>query len=212
MRLAPLLRCAWSYSRASTKFSRSTKRVNLPPTRCDQESRMDQQELPLPVMKIVLGHELERQRKAAGLTQTTVAAKLGTKQQNIAYVENGGGIKLDMLTTLLDLYHSSESDCGYCLDLQAEGDGWTKRSGFRSRFRENLRLVVDIEQTCQRLYSYQTLLVPGLLQTERYMRTLFRAWRPSPSADQIDTATDSRIARQRVLANTEQQFWFVLDE
>ncbi len=66
-----------------------------------------------------------------------------------------------------------------------------------------------MEPSCQ---SYRAMVVPGLLQTEGYMRTLFRAWRPSPSAEQIDQDTANRLARQRVPDNTDHQFWFILDE
>jgi transcriptional regulator with XRE-family HTH domain len=173
---------------------------------------MDQQQLPPPVMKILLGHELERQRKVGGFTQQQSAEVLACKQQNIAYTENGGGIKIAPLLKLLDAYKSKESDRTYALDLHKEASGRAKRGGFRSRFREHMRLVVDMEQTCQRIRSYRGMMVPGLLQTEDYMRILFRAWRPSPSQHQIDRDTAARLARQRFLDNTDQQFWFILDE
>jgi Domain of unknown function (DUF5753) len=44
------------------------------------------------------------------------------------------------------------------------------------------------------------------------MRTVFRAWRPSPSQEQIDRDVADRLARQRVLDNTDQRFWFIVDE
>lgn len=171
-----------------------------------------QQKLPAPVMKILLGHELERLRKAAGFTQEQSAEVLRCTQQKIAYIERGGGIKHLELQGLLDAYQPSGSDRAYAEDLHKESDHRSKRGGFRSRFQQHLRLLVDMEPTCQRLFSHQAKLVPGLLQTESYMRALFRAWRPSRGQDQIDSDTDARLARQRILDNVEQQFWFVMDE
>ena len=171
-----------------------------------------QQQLPAPVMKILLGHELLRQRKEAGLTQDEASEVLHCTQQKIAYIENGGGIKYLELKGLLAAYQPGDADRAYAEDLHTESNHRAKRGGFRSRFRQHMRLLVDLEPTCQRYFSHLSKLVPGLLQTEDYMRALFRAWRPSTSQGQIDTDTAARLARQKILDNTEQQFWFILDE
>jgi DNA-binding XRE family transcriptional regulator len=173
---------------------------------------VSQPQLPAPVMKILLGRVLEQQRKNAGLTQEDAAEVLRCTQQKIAYIENGGGIRYLELSGLLDAYSPSDADRAYADDLHKESQRRSKRGGFRSRFHQHMRLLVDLEPTCQRLLSYRAMVVPGLLQTEDYMRTLFRAWRPSPSQDQIDRDTAARMARQRILDNPDQRFWFILDE
>lgn len=175
-------------------------------------SQQPRQKLPAPVMKILLGHELLRLRKLADLTQDQASEVLRCTQQKIAYIERGGGIKYLELKGLLEAYQPSDTDRAYAEDLHRESDHRSKRGGFRSRFHQHMRLLVDMEPTCQRLFSHQAKLVDGLLQTESYMRTLFRAWRPSLSQDQIDSDTDARLTRQRILDNPEQQFWFILDE
>jgi transcriptional regulator with XRE-family HTH domain len=171
-----------------------------------------QQKLPAPVMKILLGHELERLRKAAGITQDEASEVLRCTQQKVAYIERGGGVKYLEMKGLLDLYQSSDTDRAYADDLHRESDHRSRRGAFRSRFHQHMRLFVDMEPTCQRFYSHQSKLVDGLLQTESYMRTLFRAWRPSLSQDQINRDTEARLRRQRILDNGEQRFWFILDE
>lgn len=169
-------------------------------------------QLPPAVMKIVMGNELARQRTNAGLTQADAASVLRCTQQKIAHIESGSGIRAMELDALLEAYGAEEADRAYARDLQAEGNRRAKRGAFSSRFRQHLRLLVDMEPSCQRFFSYQSLVIPGLLQTEGYMRTLFRAWRPSPSQEQIDSDTADRLARQHVLNNTAQKFWFVVDE
>jgi uncharacterized protein DUF5753 len=151
------------------------------------------QQLPAPVMKILLGHELGRQRKDAGLTQDDAAAVLHCTQQKIRL-------------------HQERRRGAYAEDLHKESQHKVKRGGFRSRFRQHMRLLVDLEPTCQRYYIYRAMVVPGLLQTEDYMRILFRSWRPSLSQDQIDRDAAARLAKQRILDNTEQRFWIILDE
>ncbi|MET0134179.1 MAG: helix-turn-helix transcriptional regulator [Kibdelosporangium sp.] len=171
-----------------------------------------QQQLPAPVMKIVLGHELRRLRTVAGLTQEEVATVLHCSQQKVDYFERGGGVRFVELKELFETYRVADTDRAYAMELHAESDRRAKRGGFRSRFRQHLRLLVDMEPTCHRLYSYRGMVVPGLLQTEDYMRTLFRAWRPAPTPDQIDLDTVARLARQEVLDDAGRDFWFIVDE
>lgn len=171
-----------------------------------------EQQLPSPVMKIVLGNLLARQRRLAGVTQERAASVLRCTQQKIAHIEAGSGIKPLELDALLDCYNADETDRAYAQDLQQESARRTKRGAFSTRFPQYLRLLVDMEPSCQRYSSYQAMVVPGLLQTEDYMRTLFRAWRPSPSAEQIDRDTANRLDRQKVLDNADQRFWFIIDE
>jgi len=171
-----------------------------------------QQQLPPAVMKVVLGNELARQRTLAGVTQIDAAAVLRCTQQKIAHIEAGSGIRAIELDALLDRYGTEADDRRYAQDLQAESNRRTKRGAFSTRFPQYLRLLVDMEPSCQRLFAYQTMVVPGLLQTEEYMRALFRSWRASPLVEQIEESVANRLLRQRVLDDTEQSFRFVIDE
>jgi hypothetical protein len=165
-------------------------------------------------MKVVLGLELTRLREACVPvpTQLDAADRLGCSQQKIANIEGGGGIRLAELNDLLDLYKVDEADGAYARGLQSEGQKRTKRGSFSTRFPQFMRLMVDMEASCKRLYSYPGLFIPGLLQTTQYMRANLFGWRPSLTTAQVDTYTNDRLRRQRVLDNTAQQFWFVIDE
>jgi hypothetical protein len=171
-----------------------------------------QQQLPPAIMKIVLGAELERQRLRAEVTQETAAHRLRCGQSKIAHIEGGSGVKAMELDALLELYEADENDTAYARALQAESNRRTKRGAFSTRFKQQLRLLVDMEPSCTKLFSHQSMVIPGLLQTEDYMRAQFRAWRPSPTQDEIDRDTANRLGRQRVLDNLGQQFWFIIDE
>ncbi|SFO05720.1 helix-turn-helix domain-containing protein [Amycolatopsis rubida] len=139
------------------------------------------QQLPPAVMKIVLGAELERQRLRAEVTQEQSAQRLRCGQSKIAHIEGGSGIKAMELDALLDLYGADDNDTAYARALQAESNRRTKRGAFSTRFKQQMRLLVDMEPSCNELLSHQAMVIPGLLQTEDYMRAQFRAWRPSPT-------------------------------
>lgn len=60
---------------------------------------MSQQQLPSPVMKILLGHELARLHSFVGITQTDAAKVLKCTQQKIGFIETGmSGVKGDCLS------------------------------------------------------------------------------------------------------------------
>ena len=101
---------------------------------------MDQQ-LPATVMKIVLGHELARLRKAAGLIQEDGAKVLRCTQKKIGFIETGNsGIKPLELDGLLDAYGATEADRAYANDLAVEANRRAKRGAFNTRFPQHLRL------------------------------------------------------------------------
>jgi Domain of unknown function (DUF5753)/Helix-turn-helix domain len=165
-------------------------------------------------MKVVLGLELARLRKlrSPAVTQADAAVRLGCTPQKIGFIEGGSGIKLVELNALFDFYEVDEADQTYARSLQAESQRRTKRGAFSTRFPQYLRLLVDLESSCQRYFSYEATLIPGLLQTEEYMRIAAQGWRPSLSSEHIEEETRNRLGRQDVLDNTDQRFWFVIDE
>lgn len=72
---------------------------------------------------------------------------------------------------------------------------------------------VGLESEAARLWAYQALLVPGLLQTADYMRAVFRAARPASTPTEIDMRVAGRLKRQQLLIdNDPPTYWAVMDE
>ncbi|MBY8888630.1 helix-turn-helix transcriptional regulator [Streptomyces sp. PTM05] len=70
-----------------------------------------------------------------------------------------------------------------------------------------------LEATAITLYTYECRLIPGLLQTEAYARSLFANQLPPLSDDQIEAQWQARAERQRLLwerPNT--SYGFILEE
>lgn len=174
---------------------------------------MPDRELPPVVHKVILGRKLEALRQRAGLTQQEVVARYGGSQQRLANLESGiSGVELPNLERLLDIYEADPASRDFCEHHATPGRKWSKRNLLRSRFDGELRELVDLEGSADTRWEHGSMVIPGLLQTEAYMRYLFRANRPSPTPDQIDQLADRRLARQAVLDNAGQQFWFIVDE
>ncbi|MPZ85662.1 MAG: helix-turn-helix domain-containing protein [Actinophytocola sp.] len=172
---------------------------------------------PLPplVHKIRCGRTLEELREGVFLSQDEVGERLGWSQSKVANLESAtSGVKPDDLAKMLDLYDADDATRKECRELAELGrKQLLRRKGtLRSKFDGNMRQVVDMEVSAASVWCHNSMVIPGLLQTEDYMRYQFRAYRPSPTRDQIARFTEMRQGRQAVLDNTDQQFWFVIHE
>ncbi|MEU8920134.1 DUF5753 domain-containing protein [Kitasatospora sp. NPDC048545] len=56
------------------------------------------------------------------------------------------------------------------------------------------------ENRAVEIHDYSTMVIPGLLQTEAYIRALYEMRRPLLSPEQIDEWVAARLARQEILA------------
>ncbi|MFI6372319.1 Scr1 family TA system antitoxin-like transcriptional regulator [Streptomyces sp. NPDC050546] len=75
------------------------------------------------------------------------------------------------------------------------------------------RRWAHLEATAITLYTYECRLVPGLLQTEAYARTLFTNQLPPLSDEQIEAQWVARAERQRLLRERPNTaFGFILEE
>ncbi|WP_370869210.1 Scr1 family TA system antitoxin-like transcriptional regulator [Streptomyces sp. CRCS-T-1] len=75
------------------------------------------------------------------------------------------------------------------------------------------RRWAQLEATAITLYTYECRLVPGLLQTEAYARTLFTNQLPPLSDEQIEAQWVARAERQRLLRERPNTaFGFILEE
>lgn len=107
-----------------------------------------------------------------------------------------------------------------CEDLPAMGCNGALRQLYQS-LRENLSARVypewfegwpDKEGAARRLRTFQGTFVPGLVQTEKYARTLLSS-RVSATEDEIENDVAARMRRQAILHRDKPvRLWAVLDE
>ncbi len=171
--------------------------------------------LPSTIYKIMCGRKLEAARERAQLSQEEVAEQLGWSQQKVANGETAvSAVNLRDLELLLQLYGVDGSAHSEYIELseRARKQMPRRKGTLRSKFEGVMRQVVDMEFSAATTWRHNSMMVPGLLQTEEYMRYLFRAHRPSPTPDQIDQYVAMRLGRQAVLDNADQHFWFVINE
>ncbi|PXY28057.1 helix-turn-helix domain-containing protein [Prauserella muralis] len=158
-----------------------------------------------------LASELRRLRDQAGLTIDEVGEKLECSASKISRIETGHvGVTPRDARDLLELYgvRGDEQEALVQLAREARKRGWwhAYNEVFTGTF-------VGLEADASSLYAFQALLVPGLLQTERYARTVIRAMRPTAPDTDIERRVAARMERQQLLRDpTPPEYWAIVDE
>lgn len=158
-----------------------------------------------------LAGELRRLRDSAQLTIEEVADKLECSASKISRIETGHvGVTPRDVRDLLELYglNGNEREALVQLAREARTRGWwhAYNEVFTGAF-------VGLEADASSLRAYQALLVPGLLQTERYAHTVIRAMRPDAEEIDVSRRVAARRERQRLLTDpAPPDYWAVIDE
>lgn len=162
-----------------------------------------------------LGMELRRLREASALMIEDVAKHLECSMSRVSRIETGKSVaRIRDVRDMLDLYEvGDEAQREQLLTLakEAQQRGWWTE--YESVLSAGLDTYVGLEASAASIRSFQTHLIPGLLQTEEYSRALIKVGRPSESPVNIDRMISLRRRRQAMLAEAGTlEMWAVLDE
>ncbi|MFD1149487.1 helix-turn-helix domain-containing protein [Saccharothrix hoggarensis] len=147
-----------------------------------------------------LAYILKKLRNATGISTDAVGEALGMSGSKISRIETSGmGIYLDDLEKLLDFYQVGRKQRVELLDLarHAEQRGLLRMNN--QNLHDDWQTWADFEDEAGSLLHYQPLVIPGLLQTPEYARTLIKATGHALSEIQVDALVASRMARQGLL-------------
>ena len=166
------------------------------------------------VRRMLVGSQLRRLRTQRGLTREQAGEAIRASEWKIHRLENGQvGFKERDLVDLLDLYGVTDAvEIASLVTLAREANqpGWWQPYGdvLASWF----RAYVDLESAASLIRAYEGQLVPGLLQTEEYVRSVVRgALEDTP--EEIEHRVGLRMARQKLLERPDApRLWVVLDE
>lgn len=151
----------------------------------------------------VFGAELRYYRNRAGLSQKDLAPRANVSHDVISKIETGERPPAEDFPPRLDAIPELDTQGALTRlwghlkkSMKQRAYGWFER-------------WADIEAAAASLRSYEPLIVPGLLQTEDYARSIL-SLRPGGDQDDLDVQVAARLARQAVLERA--QLWCVLDE
>jgi transcriptional regulator with XRE-family HTH domain len=161
-----------------------------------------------------LAAELRRLRESAGLTQEDVSERTGKDRSTLYRLENAQQRpQRSTLIQLLDLYGTSPEQRADLLALLREASqrGWMQPH--RSDLPEIYSDYISFESEARSVSNYESLFIPGLLQTEDYTRAVIRGILPHASTAQVDSRVTARMERQALLtADNPPQLWAIMDE
>ncbi|MEU4560280.1 helix-turn-helix transcriptional regulator [Actinoplanes sp. NPDC023936] len=143
-----------------------------------------------------LGAELKRCREAAGLTQQDVSRHFEWHAAKVTRIETARvAVTPRDVRDLLTLYNVRDQGYREALvelaRLSRERTWWTD-------YRDIMRPgnFVGLEAAASSMRAWEPIIVPGLLQTEAYMRALINTGRSTDTPQQIDRRVALRLTRQ----------------
>jgi transcriptional regulator with XRE-family HTH domain len=145
--------------------------------------------------------ELRSWRIKRGLSCREVANALGWSESKISRMETGErGLYADDVAAVLGFLRVPAEIRQELMDLVRTGNerNWHEIGG-RAPISRLLRDLIRFEGEATAIHNFEPLLVPGLVQTAEYTRTLMRKAAPTRTEPEIESMVAVRRNRQLVL-------------
>jgi transcriptional regulator with XRE-family HTH domain len=167
------------------------------------------------VQRMLVGAKLRRLRTDLGLTREQAADHIRASAWKIHRLENGQvGFKERDLLDLLDLYEVTDpQEIADTLALAREANhpGWWQHYG--DVLPAWFRAYVDLESAASLIRTFEGQYIPGLLQTDDYIRGVVHAAHLTDTSDEVGRRVRLRMARQLLLTRDQPpRLWAVIDE
>ncbi|WP_438488048.1 helix-turn-helix domain-containing protein [Streptomyces sp. S186] len=149
------------------------------------------------------GAELKRHRENAALTQEMLGEKVFVSGGYIGQFEQA--------------IRRPQLDVAMRIDQVLQTDGFFERAWRKliddQRYADYFAKVVELEPLATKICEFAPMAVPGLLQTEPYMRAVMRAGNPFAPDEEFDDGVRSRLDRAVALEGAKRPvYWAVLHE
>jgi transcriptional regulator with XRE-family HTH domain len=161
-----------------------------------------------------LAAELRRLRADAGYSREQVEAETGVNEGTLYRLETARARpQRRTLVALLDLYQVNGALRTDLLDIArtADGQGWLRP--YHSELPEEYAAYISFEAEARAVRNYESLFIPGLLQTEDYARAVISGTLPMASQTEVEQRVQARMERQELLRRDNPlELWTVVDE
>lgn len=167
------------------------------------------------VLRMILARQLQGLREKAGMSREQAAQAIDSSESTIRQMERAeGGLEPLTVKSLLMAYGVSdpgEIDAFLALSRDASKPGWWH--SYDDVLPSWFRAAVGLEESASLIRAYEPQVVPGLLQTEGYIRAITAASSPAATEDFTERAVALRLARQQLLGRPDPpEYRVVLDE
>ncbi|WP_306338613.1 helix-turn-helix transcriptional regulator [Streptomyces sp. KL118A] len=165
------------------------------------------------LQRLRLRTELRKARTAARLTQRQVAAKMEWSPSKLIRIEAGEvGVSVNDLRPLLDTYGIRDRrKIEELLDL-ARGGRKMPYAEYRDLYSKEFLQFLALESSASIVRAYNSLQLPGPLQTEEYGRAIMKAYDKGTDDEVVERAIEVRLSRQDMLTSGDREVFYILDE
>jgi hypothetical protein len=167
------------------------------------------------VRRMLVGAQLRRLRTEQGISREQAGEAIRASEWKIHRLENGQvGFKDRDIVDLLRFY--GVDDPGQVADFlvlarEANAPGWWHHYG--DVLPQWFRAYVDLESAAALIRTYEGQFVPGLLQTEDYMRAVVSGGHLEDPPEEAEHRVQLRLGRQALLERADApRLWAVVDE
>ncbi|MEU4312012.1 helix-turn-helix transcriptional regulator [Nocardia sp. NPDC024068] len=166
-----------------------------------------------------LGQQLRKLRERNEISQAQASRIAETSPQSYGRLEDGRITKVtDMaLNALANAYRATDEERRLLLDLAREirvspasGSGWWR--AYSDAIAQGFDHYLALEEAANHVTSWQTAVVPGLLQTREYRRALTWAMLPNGSQDEVERQLALFAERRNALRSENFRFEALLSE
>ncbi|WP_412538589.1 helix-turn-helix transcriptional regulator [Longispora sp. K20-0274] len=163
----------------------------------------------------LLGIELRRCRRLAGLNGRDLASQLGITQAKVSRIETARfRPEIAIVRAWLKATNADEATTTRLLELgrkaQTDVSGW--RASFRGSMAGRIRELGKQDAVASRVRHFQPFMIPGIFHTADYARAALKAVRPAPEAE-VEAAVLARLERgDRILTSGLPAYEIILTE
>jgi transcriptional regulator with XRE-family HTH domain len=167
------------------------------------------------VRRMLVGAQLRRLRTEQGLSREEAGEAIRASEWKIHRLENGQvSFKERDVVDLLRIYGVTDPGevAGFViLAREANQPGWWHHYG--DVLPQWFRAYVDLESAAALIRTYEAQFVPGLLQTEEYMRAVIQGALLEDTPEELEQRVQLRLARQKLIDRHDApRLWAVVDE
>lgn len=156
---------------------------------------------------------LRERREQLGITVNDVTRQLGFTRNYWSAIENERKlIPENTLIAVFDILEVSENDRRQLLELRkvATGNGWWDE--YSALIDSEVRRLYGLEQGAHGIRVFESLLIPGLLQTADYARSIMTASATTRPVDVEDLVTARLRRQERLRGNSPLEMTVMISE
>lgn len=147
-----------------------------------------------------LGAELRKLREQAGYSVTEGGEFINMGRAHLGHVEAGRtAIPADKVRALCHSYRSTREPLVEALITMGDDNGKGWWTAYRRELGQAVLDLAELEAAADALFSYESLFIPGILQTTEYTRSIFRSSQAEQPSSALEQAVRFRAERQRIL-------------